>query len=240
MSIDTPTPSAPAPIVPPADGWTRRDRLAGCLLTATWLALLVAVLLVGERESTFGHLEEKVAAGEVREVEVVGDPLSGSSIGYAGVQVRWRESWVDRTASVTQASSERQAAKARRANGGPVIIGGVDDHLRRLDPDVSLSRGEHRSTSFSMGGLEGPGWIGFGYLLLLLGTLALVGGPRPWRASRWGWAWLALLLPPYGIGAYLLLGGPTGLFPPRNPRRVWLTGGWAFILALILGGSAAS
>jgi hypothetical protein len=90
-----------------------------------------------------------------------------------------------------------------------------------------------------MGGISGPGWLGLFYLVLLAATLVLKGGPRPWRATRWAWAWLVLLVPPYGIAAYLVLGGPTGLLRPRDPRRVWLTGGWAFLLALVLGGASA-
>jgi hypothetical protein len=238
MSTDTGTPPAPAPSL--ADGWTRRDRVAGWILLLTWTALVVAALVTGERASTFGHLERLVATGEVTTVEVVGEPLPDDSIGYAGIEVRWREGWTVRSASVTQASNERQAAKARRANGSPVVVGGVEDHLRALDPGVTFTRGEYRSSSFEMRGLQTPGWVGLGYLVLLLGTLVLVGGPRPWRASRWGWAWLVLLLPPFGIAAYLLLGGPTGLFRPRDPRRVWLTGGWAFLLTLLLGGGSAA
>lgn len=240
MSIDTGTPSAPARPVPAPDGWTRRDRVAGWVLAATWVALLVSTLLTGQRASTFGDLEEQVAAQRVGEVEVVGEPLSDEAIGYAGVQVRWREGWILYAARVTEASSERLAAKARRANGEPVVVGSVEDHLRGLDPDVSFARGEQRSPSFTMGGFETPGWVGLGYLVLLAGTLVLVGGPRPWRATRWAWAWLVLLVPPYGVAAYLLLGGPTGLLPPRDPRRAWLTGGWAFLLALLLGGGSAA
>ena len=156
MSTDTGTPPASARPAPSPDGWTRRDRVAGWVLLVTWVALVAAAFVTGERASTFGHLEGLVAAGEVSEVEVVGEPLLDESIGYAGIQVRWREGWVLRSASVTQASNARQAVKARRANGSPVIIGSVEDHLRRLDPDVTLSRGEHRSPSFEMGGFERP------------------------------------------------------------------------------------
>ncbi len=243
MSIGTDVPAAAS--ARPAstyDGWTRRDRVAGWLLVATWVALLVSAVVTGQRVSTFAHLEARVAAGDVSTVEIVGEQLPADAIGYGGVQLRWREGWVLHAAWVTEASSERQAAKARRSDGDRVVVvGSVEDHLRRLDPEVSFSRGEYRSSSFTLGGLEGPGWIGVGYLVLLVGTLALIGGPRPWRATRWAWGWLVLLVPPYGVAAYLLLGGPAGLLPPRDPRRVWLTGGWAFLLALVLGpGSAAS
>ncbi|KRF37279.1 hypothetical protein [Nocardioides sp. Soil805] len=240
MSIDTGTPSAPARAVPAPDGWTRRDRVAGWLLTAAWVALLLSALVTGQRASTFADLEGQVAAGQVGEVEVVGEQLPDDAIGYGGVQVRWREGWILHAAWVTEASSERQTVKARRSNGDPVIVGSVEDRLLGLDPDVAFTRGDYHSPSFTLAGLEAPGWVGSGYLVLLVGTFALIGGPRPWRATRWAWAWLVLLVPPYGVAAYLLLGGPTGLLPPRDPRRTWLTGGWAFLLALILGGGSAA
>lgn len=240
MSTETGTPPAPPRAASPAGGSSRADRVAGWVQLATWVALVVAALVTGERASTFDHLEDLVAAGEVSEVEVIGEPLPDDSIGYAWIQVRWREGWVLRTASVTQASNERQAVRARRANGSPVIVGSVEDHLRHLDPEVSFSPGERPSPSFTMSGFATPGWVGLGYLVLLVGTLVLIGGPRPWRATRWAWAWLVLLVPPFGIPAYLVLGGPTGLLRPRDPRRVWLTGGWAFLLGLLLGGGSAA
>lgn len=241
MSIDTTAPtSASERPAPTYDGWLRRDRVAAWVLLVAWVALLVSAVVLGERGSSLGHLEGQVASGDVRDVEVVGEQLTSGFIGYSGVQVRWREGGILHTASLTQASNEGQAAKARRANGAPVIIGSVEDHLRRLDPDVSVTSGEYRSSSFHLGGLSAPGWVGLGYLAVLLGTLALTTGPRPWRATRWAWAWLVLLVPPYGVAAYLLLGGPTGLLPPRDRRRVWLTGGWAFLLALLLGGGSAA
>ena len=66
-------------------------------------------------------------------------------------------------------------------------------------------------------------------------TLLLVGSREPWRATSWAWAWL-ILLTPVGVPAFLLFGGITGLAPPRPGHRR-LTGGWAFLLALALGGA---
>ena len=226
-----------------ADGWGRRDRIAGWVLVGAWTALLVAALLTGHRVSDLDRLEGLVAAGEVTEVEVVGGVGGATSWdGFGVAQVRWREGWVVHTAEVTEASDVRQATRARRQAeaDGTVVVGSVEAHLSTLDPDVRFTRGEPRNPYSEIAGLQTPGWVGLAYVVLLGATLVLNGGSRPWRATRWAWAWLVLLVPPFGIAAYLLLGGPTGLFRPRDPRRVWLTGGWAFLLALLLGGGAAA
>lgn len=241
MTTDAATTPAPPDRV--ADGWGRRDRIAGWVLVTAWIGLVVAVLLTGHKATGFDRLERLVAAGGITEVEVVGG--SGRSIdweGTSGAEVRWREGGVVHTAEVTEASDDRQAAQARRQGdtGRTVVVGSVEDHLARLDPDVTFVRGEPRNPYAMVAGLKAPGWWGLAYVVLLGATLVLNGGPPPWRATRWAWAWLVLLVPPFGIAAYLLLGGPTGLFRPRDPRRVWLTGGWALLLALLLGGGSTA
>ena len=82
--------------------------------------------------------------------------------------------------------------------------------------------------------LPGPASV----VLIVAGLLTcalLVGGPEPWRATRWAWSWL--LPVPFGVLALCLLSGPTpGLPGPRTERR--LTGGWAFLIGSALGGVA--
>jgi hypothetical protein len=75
-----------------------------------------------------------------------------------------------------------------------------------------------------------------GWLALVAGAatlLLIVGGPRPWRATRWAWVWLGLPLGPLVLLVYLLLGGPLGLWRPAEGSRR-LTGGWAFLLAVVI------
>lgn len=60
----------------------------------------------------------------------------------------------------------------------------------------------------------------------------LVNGPQPWRATRWAWFWLAA--PPLGLLAFLLLSGPTPGLGITRPATKRLTGGKAFLLALLL------
>jgi hypothetical protein len=72
-----------------------------------------------------------------------------------------------------------------------------------------------------------------GMVSWMAALLLVVGGPEPWRATRWAWGWAWLLTGPLGSVAYLLLGGPTGFLRPQPGHRR-LTGGWAFLLAWVL------
>ncbi len=119
-------------------------------------------------------------------------------------------------------------------------MGSVTDHLVALDPDVRIVEGRRWERSVVTYGWGVPGLLGLLIIVLLVGTLSLIAAARPWRATRWAWAWLVLLVPTIGVPTYLLLGGPLGLLRPKPTSRLWLTGGWAFLLALLLGGGAAS
>lgn len=235
MAITEERPAAVAP-TPAFDAWTSRDRWAGWVLAAGWLCLLLTLVATGDRLSSYSELTEDLRAGEVSEVELVGALPRGNQ-GYAMVTLRWRDGLVVRTATVVQSSRERTDGDRQ-----PVIVGSVEDGLRVMDPDVRvIDGGELRGGSYWEAlGWRGPGWLFFPYLTLLGGTLMLISGPRPWRATRWAWAWLVLMVPLVGISAYFLFGGPTGLFHPKDPRRIVLTGGWAFLLALLLGGGSAA
>ncbi|MBW0253978.1 hypothetical protein [Cellulomonas sp. PS-H5] len=81
-----------------------------------------------------------------------------------------------------------------------------------------------------------PAWqlyLALGALVAL--PLTLVAGPEPRLATRWAWFWLAVHAWPVAI-AYLAL-EPTPVWDRRGrtaPERR-LTGGWAFLLGLLLG-----
>lgn len=225
----------------PIERATRQVRIVAWSLALGWVCLFASLLTSAERESSYADLEAGIRAGEISEVQESSSDFGAGTTGYETVDVRWRDGLVRRTATLTHASSERAAAEARGSGADhPVVVGSVSDHLSALDPDVRINHVERRHPSFTINGWQGPGWLGLAYLILLVGTLMLMSGPRPWRATRWAWAWLVLLAPAIGVPAYFLLGGATGLFRPRPPARVWLTGGWAFLLALLLGGGAAS
>lgn len=238
MAITEQRPVTAAPM-PAHDPWRRWDRIAGRFLTFGWLCAAILLLSVGELDGSYAQLSNDLRAGEVHQVEVVGAAeLEG--MGWSGATIQWRDGLVMRTAEVAQASDERVARRAQRESTQPVVVGSVEAHLQRLDPDVRIVEGGSRARTFTFFGWGVPDGLGLLLLVLYLGTLGLIAGPRPWRATRWAWAWLVLLAPWAGIPAYLLLGGPLGLLGPRPNSRLWLTGGWAFLLALVFGGGAAS
>ncbi len=201
------------------------------------MALLTAALMVttGQRPATYGVLLSDVASGKVDEVQYVGadasetvelrwsvlggllDQYAVVRVGYGGSSDAWGE-----TTAVTS-EDPRQA-------------------LRSIDEHVTITVGPSGETpSFGFMDWRVPGPVALLAMATWLGGLLLVvGGPEPWRATRWGWAWVWLLTGPLGSVAYLLLGGPLGVGRPRPGQRR-LTGGWAFLLALVLsGGSRAA
>jgi hypothetical protein len=230
------TEALPAPSVPPArprqsvSGW-RRLRL---LLIAGWLLLAAGAIGISERPSSFHELETRVASGDVHEVTVVGESLTPTSRGYTTLEVHWREGLVRHVATVITAQPRRAAPNRDARDGTTVITGSVADRLRASQPGLRVESADGYSSSTSYLGLHVPfwvTWVGFGLSLLTLCLLVL--GPEPWRATRWAWFWLLGIGFPLGLIAFLVLSGPTPLPAPRRPARR-LTGGWAFLLMLVL------
>jgi hypothetical protein len=221
------------------DEWRdRRWRLTGAVIGL--LAVVTAALLVttGVRPASYGDLLSDVAQSKVVEVQVVGPdaPEEGDRI-----ELRWSV-----LAGVLDQYAVVQVGDRRGYNAWdePVFVSGDDprETLRSINPGVRITDGSTRGdASFSVREWRAPGPV----VLLALATwlavlLLLVGGPEPWRATRWAWAWFVLLAGPLGCVAYLLLGGPLGVAQPRHLSRR-LTGGWALLLALVFfGGSNAA
>ena len=239
MAITDEQPTAtPAGLAARIERSIRRVRIIGWTLALGWLCLSVALVAYGARQGSLHELETGLRAGEISEVELTSGFLPADARGHEVIHLRWRDGLVLRTATLTRATDERMARNARRDGAPqPIVVGAVRDHLTALDPDVRIVASDHPGPPF---GDEASNRIGLARLVLLVCTLGLIAGPRPWRATRWAWAWLVLLAPLVGVPAYFLFGGPTGLFRPKDPRRVRLTGGWAFLLALLLGGASSS
>lgn len=211
-------------------------RLARLVLGLASIVLMAAVVVVGERESSLRDLEEAVASGGVREVRL-SEGLGPGERGYASVWATWRTGLVTRGAWVVEARPLR--ADRADADGPPAdgrVRGDLRSHLSALDPDVRFEPTQNAEPRATVAGWGVPGPLAAANLVLYLLTLcgALLGRTRPWRATRAAWTWVVLLLPPIGVPAYLFLAGPTtGVRPPRTDR-MWLTGGWAFLLALVV------
>lgn len=212
----------------------QRDYAVRCVawvLVAMCVVLLGTILVAGERPTSYAELRAAVADGRVDEIRVEGG-LSGQVLGAAGATVHWRDGLMGRVTSVTEATSRRDARLAGMT--GPVLEGRVDDKLTELDPGLRSTRSGDWSSYNEIGPWRVPQWTSAASVVLYLGVLCLlVGGPKPWRATRWAWFWLLGSVPFVGALAFLLLGGSTSVLPPARPERR-LTGGWAFLLTVVV------
>ena len=200
-----------------------------------WVLLAVTLVLVGawvvgtEAPTSYRDLRAAVARGDVDEVTV--DGPTAPFRGRAQVEVRWRSGpfgAVHRVATVIEQRPLRAHARA-----GRIVVADAGADLAALDPDLRVNRENdlRDPPSFSAYGRPVSGWFAAVGLVVTLWTLLLlVTGDPPWRATRWAWFWLVGLVPPLGIVLFLLLGGRTGRWPPRQPEGR-LSGGWAFLLA---------
>jgi hypothetical protein len=197
------------------DEWRdRRWRLTGAVIALCALATAALMVTTGLRPATYGDLLADVASSKVDEVQVLGPdaPQEGDR-----VELRWSVlgGVLDQYAEVRVESDPRET-------------------LRSIDPDVLITGERTTDHAFMFMGWGVPWQVALlGMASWLAVLLLIVGGPEPWRATRWAWGWAWLLTGPPGSVAYLLLGGPTGFLRPQHGHRR-LTGGWAFLLAWVL------
>ncbi|MCF6377937.1 hypothetical protein L2K70_09995 [Nocardioides KLBMP 9356] len=228
------------------DEWRgRRWRLTALTFIAMWLTTGVSFVLLGEKEAALHDLESAIAEGEVTQVEIVGYPTVGDWRGTALVTLRWRGDVLHRYALV-KVDKRRNAGSRITAHGDPaVVLGDLEDYLTAISPGYARTDPPALELTYA-DHLEYQEWNGWRApdvpavlgLATWFGTVLLAGaGPQPWRATSWAWIWLILFGGPLGSLAFLLLGGPLGLWRPKDLGRR-LTGGWAFLIGVVLLGRA--
>jgi hypothetical protein len=202
--------------------WFTRVRygLLGCAAL-----LMVAGLALGARNTSVGRLEGAVAAGDVHAVHVIGEgPGNNATVG-----VQWKPGPIRYQTEVTRPRLHRLAARS----DDPAASRDVGAYLRTLQPDLTVTHSPWPTSDSTVWGWSLPGWMGPAVAALLLASIALlVTGPEPWRATRWAWFWL--IVTPIGLLPFLLLSGRTPPLPDPAPAGRRLTGGWAFLLMLVL------
>lgn len=214
---------------PRARAWDR----ARFVVIAGWLAVLIALPLTAEKSSSWSHLRDQVAAGKVTSVEVNGEMPAGAD-GFSTVQIRWKHGVLRYVTYVRQFQGHQDDSVWSDDEVSASLHTAPGARLRALQPGLSISRSSHATYSGDRFlGFEASGWLWAASAVLMLATLVLlVKGPPVWWATRWGWVWL--MSSPIGTAAFLLLSGPfPGLPKPRNPDRR-LTGGWAFLLSVVV------
>jgi len=113
------------------------------------------------------------------------------------------------------------------------VVGDVRQYLRGLPGTEGRGlaiEDASRSGGSSVLGWRVPAWMAGAALVLWVLTVSLVvGGPTPWRATRWAWFWfVAGPLGFIGVPAFLALGGrlPWGMTAAPRGR---VTGGWCLV-----------
>lgn len=203
------------------------------VLAVGYVLLACAAAGLHQAGSTLGQLYADLDRGSVSQVRVVGVVLPPGSTGSALQEVTWRtgsRAW--RVELVQVRGSDEGALPASRAER---TTDDVVQQVRARSPETDLEVSGPRTGVVARA--FGVAYAGVAALpivvLTVAGLLLLVGGPQPWRATRWGWFWLCLV--PGGPLVYLARSGPTpGLRPPA-PDDALLTGGRALVAAVVLG-----
>jgi hypothetical protein len=228
---------------------TRSSRVVDVVrlvLLGAWLVVVAAGAFLAEHPSTWDRLEGAVARGDVDSVVVRGD-ASLEGRGWSVVDVAWREGPFAQHTEVLVARPREAGLRQVRRDSFPeatlVTSQDVSTLLAGLDPDLRVetaSRSDAGATFEAFPGWQLRGWVvgvAMGALVATLFLLAL--GPPTRRATPWAWFWL-LLTPfcPLVAVALLAFGYPTRFLPRGREGRHGLTGGWAFLLSLVLGAAA--
>ncbi len=198
-----------------------------------WVQLVVigGALVYGVRGTSLDHLQDRLYDGKVDAVTVAGGMPPGS-YGSGTQQVSWREGLVRYQVEVTQVAEGPQGS-GNLAETSDRFGEDIGDRLVRQHPGLTVHREHFTYWAASFLGWRGPAWVAMGgYAVVLLSLGLLLSGGQHWRATRWAWFWL--ISTPPGVLAYLALSGPMWPWrPPRDPARR-LTGGWAFLLCIVI------
>jgi hypothetical protein len=198
-------------------------------LAVGWLVLALTTVLVGQRPASLEDLRAGIEAGEITEVRV-SEGLEPGATGYATQAVVWRNGLLGHRTEGWQLSPGVDAPSGGEPVLGPDLAGELRAEGVRVLPLAD------RSAHSQVAGWQVPQQVGLLLFAEWVVTLfLLVGGPVPERATRWAWFWLNS--GPFGVLAFLLLSGPFPGVPAPRPGARRLTGGWAFLLSLVLGGA---
>ncbi|WP_431836476.1 hypothetical protein [Cellulomonas sp. Y8] len=186
--------------------------------------VLLAVLAAGAVQAalrpvdrTADELEAALAAGEVATMTIerpTVPTIGGVGVAWTGDGRPGRATYRFDSISDQRVDEGRRLLAAAAASPRDVEVREVDELPSRSSPAWQL-------------------YLALAALVAL--PLTLVVGPEPRLATRWAWFWLAVHAWPVAI-AYLAL-EPTPVWDRRGrtaPERR-LTGGWAFLLGLLLG-----
>lgn len=208
-----------------------------------WLgAVIVATLLTGTRPASLAHLQGELASGQVTAVTLVGE-LPPGVVGSASVQIAWHDGLMPRYTEVKQVREDPVTFFSDTSGTTSFVSSDLTEELTGLTPsgELRVTTQEHRTGSGGeLYGWRVPTWTSFAAMAWLLATLfTLVSGPEPRWATRWAWFWLFTGSLGLAMVPFTIFGLPRGGQPVR-PRGRRLTGGWAFLIGLLLPGGTTT
>ncbi|MFK5584911.1 hypothetical protein [Serinicoccus sp. LYQ131] len=211
--------------------WCRLVLLVGMV------GLFVAMLLTGTRPASLQELDSRLSSGSLSQVELVG-ALSLEAQGGSLVEIRWHDGLLPRYTEVWQESSGTEPdGSVGYANNDdlPVVRGDVVESLTAQTPDGRLSvtdGGQVRESHGSLYDWKVPVWLALvGMAGALAALVMLITGQEPRLATRWAWFWLFVGTGFLATVVYLVLGVRR---PGQGPPESRLTGGWAFLVMLVI------
>lgn len=218
--------------------WTP-TRVVACFVLLGWVLALVPAVSGIEESASYAHLQRDLRSGQVDEVRVTGDILGSDEAGYSVVTVHWRQGWRGFATEVVQVQGDDVDQPPKDLTK---VRGSIADDLLELRPGLAIEREPLHATSNAtlLGDQVTGAWAWVVVVLFIASLGLLVTGPEPRRATRWAWFWLWSVVPPLFVIAFLALGGSVSGREHVGGRRGRLTGGWAFLIALVLGGATSA
>jgi len=188
--------------------------LIGCFCAAMLHALTVPV------ERNVGDLLTNLSDGNVESMTI-----ERPAAGVQG-QMQLRVDWTQTSGRDAYAYYEHSTLPgSSQIDEGATILAAAQSSPSAVDVTVRDGIADRSAISLNLLGL-----VWFAALLVL------IGGARPRLATKWAWFWLGLAIPVL-FAVYLVLEPvPVWRRAPMAPSAGKLTGGWAFLLALVLGG----
>jgi len=198
----------------------------GIMLVGTWLT--------ATRPASLGDLQRALGAGQATEVHLVGELPPGAT-GMTTVDIEWDGGFLDRYATVWQESPDLQHPEP--SSSYPVVGLDLREELSAATPTGELVMTSEDVRTGSQGILFGwrvATWVALvAFLWSAPVVITLITAPEPRRATRWAWFWLMLGTGPFALMLYPLVGLPRAGQPSDATGRR-LTGGWAFLIMVLL------
>jgi len=215
-------------LYPPAPSVRPSSPMALVLRVLIAVGLVVGGAQIAARpvQKSVSELMDALALGQVQTLTI--ERLPADSQGAGTFRVAWTGTVRPGYASYQFSNMNGQP----RVDEGAAILAAAASSPSPVGVEVRYD---------SFGPLGNPGvtvvWLALASLVALG---LLIAGRQPRLATKWAWFWLATAMTPLWLAFVVLEPVPMWSDQPQPLVRRRLTGGWAFLLSLVLAGAVAS